>query len=519
MTKYLYRINLIFCLVLLCLKNIQAQDSTRFQIKKSGGKVGIYNTIHKKFIIYPTYDEIRFDFKKNSNEYRFVCRNDSQNYIFIFIDSSGKINSMFNFAEWINVKDNSDYVVVDSLKNKYSIYDYNSRKILFDFEYDSIILVDDCIPNYKPHHLSEQNYVFLIKDDQSKLYNLHLKKVVDSLSVVKTDKKNCGYIALNLDPKKYKFEEYLFITKKFKIPYLTEKYYTKIYKDNKVGLIDEYGNFIIECKYDDIQNPKAWWRQYILYKDGKVGYASRETLPDKMKILEPEKNYFQDVFIFPNWVHIVKLNNKYRLIRDSIFFNKEEYDSIIFEGPLKRDKNKNQVFFTQKNKWGILRNDYSNNMSHQSKFIWDKIHIINERELKFGEFDFNDLFYVATKNDKKTVVTSLGHVTERPQKWFYISCFFSDQIMVDEKAITIFGKKFVIRKKKTYNHIYTFSHTPFGGKEDITKYYNRWKNKLVRSISSIDKKGFKYKINHIYFFYRIKRIFIKKLEEDNIWIP
>ena len=323
-------------------------------ILKKDGKVGLYNNIAKDIILEPIYTEI----KPLGNTYNdgYIVKSENKKYgiigpdkkvilepiydkvynIFgdsiylvkkdnntVIVDNNGEVKTEINDNEKVSEINGNDSIVF--IKNKkYGIMDIE-KKVLIKNKYDYI---EHATGNYYIAKKGKKYGIIDIKDTEkvefkyqnityrtdgtfiecenndytTDLYNSDCEyKVTGTISEVNTDK---SYIRIRIDDQ-YKYYNLKFEEKVNKDVLINNTLFL-IKEDGKYGFVNNKGNKVVDCIYDDATEQNEYGFCAIK-KDGKWGAIKS----DGTVILEPTVNLDNNIEI--NFIGKWHLDNNVEL--------------------------------------------------------------------------------------------------------------------------------------------------------------------------------------------------------------
>ena len=264
-------------------------------VKKSG-KYGIIN-INGAVVVKPKYDEIYSDkyydeavgYKK-SGYIVGLKTNNGMRYGYIDSERKALLKNEYNDIYRIEEKKDSTYLIAfkdgkagiynkkkNILKHDYEDIEYNAQNDLLMIQKASkqgVIRFDGTtvIPVEYDNILFAGNYINAKKNDSVDIYDKNGNKEQSEQYTSKQDFNNGKYSIISTIDDEFKIivDNNKVIENNYSyIQYLFDKYFI-VQKDGKFGVIDESGDFVIDCKYEVIQPTLDFSIIQLLSKDGKI---------------------------------------------------------------------------------------------------------------------------------------------------------------------------------------------------------------------------------------------------------
>ncbi len=394
-------------------------------VKKSG-KYGIIN-INGAVVVKNKYDEILSDsYYEESTGYKksgYIVGTKSDNgmrYGYVDVNRKELLKNEFNYIYRIADKKDDIYLVAFKdgkagiyQKNK-SILPHDYEDIEYNVQNDSLTLQkaskqgvarfdgSTIVPFDYDNIFFAGNYINAKNEKGVDIFDSDGNKEQNSEYVSKRDFGDNSYEIVSTSNDEYK----IIVNKNGKIiednysyaQYLFDKYFI-VKKDELFGIIDDEGNVIIDCKYEEIQPTIEYNVVQLRSKDGSINLLNKN-LEELIKATKPSivllENYFK--FITNNGIVYVNKNGE-------IVPNTEVY------------KNNKLISYNEKSKWGFK--DKDGNIIIEPKY---------NNVTEFNEYGFAGI----KVNDAWGVIDEQGNIVKEPTyKLFDDPDFIKEYYKVD----------------------------------------------------------------------------------------
>lgn len=376
-------------------------------VKKSG-KYGIIN-MNGAIIVKPKYDEILSDgyyeeqvgYKKSGY---IVGKKSDDGMRYGYIDSNRKelLKSEFNDIYRIADKKDSTYLVAFK-DGKAGIYKKNKNVLPHDYEdieyneqNDSLTLQKASkqgvtrfdgsiiVPYNYDNIFFAGNYINAKNENGVDIFDSNGNKEQNSEYVSKKDFCDNSYEIVSTSNDEYK----IIVNKNGKLiedkysfaQYLFDKYFI-VKKDDLFGIIDDEGNIVIDCKYEEIQPTTEYNIVQLRSKDGTIILLNRK-LEELVKSSNASITFLKDYLKFSKSDSVVYINKNGELVQNTDVY-----------------KNNKLISYNEKNKWGFK--DKEGNVVIEAKY--NKI-------TEFNEYGFAGI----KLNDMWGVIDEQGNIVKEP---------------------------------------------------------------------------------------------------------
>lgn len=242
------------------------------------------------------------DYELRAIDDKYFIGSYEKNIINVIIDNNGQEIYKGNeniYYENIYKTKNDEYIIYNNIDNKLNVYLFDGEKMETLYNLDNVSYIKPVI--YKG---IDQEYIVCfvsVVNDDLYIYSLDNigMKIIDDVSLMGDQINDNFYYIYN--------DEYLVVKN----------------KEEKMGVIDLFGEVVIDYKYDNILN--AYNNSFIVLDDSKYGIIDEHG----EKLL---KSSYKAIYDFGNYYIVVNTKNKMALYNeeyDNLTGFKMDYDSLI----------------------------------------------------------------------------------------------------------------------------------------------------------------------------------------------
>lgn len=242
------------------------------------------------------------DYELRTIDDKYFIGSYEKNIINVIIDNNGQEIYKGNeniYYENIYKTKNDEYIIYNNIDNKLNVYLFDGEKMETLYNLDNVSYIKPVI--YKG---IDQEYIVCfvsVVNDDLYIYSLDNigMKIIDDVSLMGDQINDSFYYIYN--------DEYLVVKN----------------KEEKMGVIDLFGEVVIDYKYDNILN--TYNNSFIVLDDSKYGIIDEHG----EKLL---KSSYKAIYDFGNYYIVVNTNNKMALYNeeyDNLTGFKMDYDSLI----------------------------------------------------------------------------------------------------------------------------------------------------------------------------------------------
>ena len=242
------------------------------------------------------------DYELRTIDDKYFIGSYEKNIINVIIDNNGQEIYKGNeniYYENIYKTKNDEYIIYNNIDNKLNVYLFDGEKMETLYNLDNVSYIKPVI--YKG---IDQEYIVCfvsVVNDDLYIYSLDNigMKIIDDVSLMGDQINDNFYYIYN--------DEYLVVKN----------------KEEKMGVIDLFGEVVIDYKYDNILN--TYNNSFIVLDDSKYGIIDEHG----EKLL---KSSYKAIYDFGNYYIVVNTNNKMALYNeeyDNLTGFKMDYDSLI----------------------------------------------------------------------------------------------------------------------------------------------------------------------------------------------
>ena len=242
------------------------------------------------------------DYELRAIDDKYFIGSYEKNIINVIIDNNGQEIYKGNeniYYENIYKTKNDEYIIYNNIDNKLNVYLFDGEKMETLYNLDNVSYIKPVI--YKG---IDQEYIVCfvsVVNDDLYIYSLDNigMKIIDDVSLMGDQINDNFYYIYN--------DEYLVVKN----------------KEEKMGVIDLFGEVVIDYKYDNILNTHN--NSFIVLDDSKYGIIDEHG----EKLL---KSSFKAIYDFGNYYIVVNTKNKMALYNeeyDNLTGFKMDYDSLI----------------------------------------------------------------------------------------------------------------------------------------------------------------------------------------------
>lgn len=242
------------------------------------------------------------DYELRAIDDKYFIGSYEKNIINVIIDNNGqeiyKENENIYYENIYKTK-NDEYIIYNNIDNKLNVYLFDGEKMETLYNLDNVSYIKPVI--YKG---IDQEYIVCfvsVVNDDLYIYSLDNigMKIIDDVSLMGDQINDNFYYIYN--------DEYLVVKN----------------KEEKMGVIDLFGEVVIDYKYDNILN--TYNNSFIVLDDSKYGIIDEHG----EKLL---KSSYKAIYDFGNYYIVVNTKNKMALYNeeyDNLTGFKMDYDSLI----------------------------------------------------------------------------------------------------------------------------------------------------------------------------------------------
>lgn len=242
------------------------------------------------------------DYELRAIDDKYFIGSYEKNIINVIIDNNGQEIYKGNeniYYENIYKTKNDEYIIYNNIDNKLNVYLFDGEKMETLYNLDNVSYIKPVI--YKG---IDQEYIVCfvsVVNDDLYIYSLDNigMKIIDDVSLMGDQINDNFYYIYN--------DEYLVVKN----------------KEEKMGVIDLFGEVVIDYKYDNILN--TYNNSFIVLDDSKYGIIDEHG----EKLL---KSSYKAIYDFGNYYIVVNTKNKMALYNeeyDNLTGFKMDYDSLI----------------------------------------------------------------------------------------------------------------------------------------------------------------------------------------------
>lgn len=242
------------------------------------------------------------DYELRTIDDKYFIGSYEKNIINVIIDNNGQEIYKGNeniYYENIYKTKNDEYIIYNNIDNKLNVYLFDGEKMETLYNLDNVSYIKPVI--YKG---IDQEYIVCfvsVVNDDLYIYSLDNigMKIIDDVSLMGDQINDNFYYIYN--------DEYLVVKN----------------KEEKMGVIDLFGEVVIDYKYDNILN--TYNNSFIVLDDSKYGIIDEHG----EKLL---KSSYKAIYDFGNYYIVVNTKNKMALYNeeyDNLTGFKMDYDSLI----------------------------------------------------------------------------------------------------------------------------------------------------------------------------------------------
>ena len=242
------------------------------------------------------------DYELRAIDDKYFIGSYEKNIINVIIDNNGQEIYKGNeniYYENIYKTKNDEYIIYNNIDNKLNVYLFDGEKMETLYNLDNVSYIKPVI--YKG---IDQEYIVCfvsVVNDDLYIYSLDNigMKIIDDVSLMGDQINDNFYYIYN--------DEYLVVKN----------------KEEKMGVIDLFGEVVIDYKYDNILN--TYNNSFIVLDDSKYGIIDEHG----EKLL---KSIYKAIYDFGNYYIVVNTKNKMALYNeeyDNLTGFKMDYDSLI----------------------------------------------------------------------------------------------------------------------------------------------------------------------------------------------
>ncbi len=242
------------------------------------------------------------DYELRTIDDKYFIGSYEKNIINVIIDNNGQEIYKGNeniYYENIYKTKNDEYIIYNNIDNKLNVYLFDGEKMETLYNLDNVSYIKPVI--YKG---IDQEYIVCfvsVVNDDLYIYSLDNigMKIIDDVSLMGDQINDSFYYIYN--------DEYLVVKN----------------KEEKMGVIDLFGEVVIDYKYDNILN--TYNNSFIVLDDSKYGIIDEHG----EKLL---KSSYKAIYDFGNYYIVVNTKNKMALYNeeyDNLTGFKMDYDSLI----------------------------------------------------------------------------------------------------------------------------------------------------------------------------------------------
>lgn len=242
------------------------------------------------------------DYELRAIDDKYFIGSYEKNIINVIIDNNGQEIYKGNeniYYENIYKTKNDEYIIYNNIDNKLNVYLFDGEKMETLYNLDNVSYIKPVI--YKG---IDQEYIVCfvsVVNDDLYIYSLDNigMKIIDDVSLMGDQINDSFYYIYN--------DEYLVVKN----------------KEEKMGVIDLFGEVVIDYKYDNILN--TYNNSFIVLDDSKYGIIDEHG----EKLL---KSSYKAIYDFGNYYIVVNTKNKMALYNeeyDNLTGFKMDYDSLI----------------------------------------------------------------------------------------------------------------------------------------------------------------------------------------------
>lgn len=242
------------------------------------------------------------DYELRAIDDKYFIGSYEKNIINVIIDNNGQEIYKGNeniYYENIYKTKNDEYIIYNNIDNKLNVYLFDGEKMETLYNLDNVSYIKPVI--YKG---IDQEYIVCfvsVVNDDLYIYSLDNigMKIIDDVSLMGDQINDNFYYIYN--------DEYLVVKN----------------KEEKMGVIDLFGEVVIDYKYDNILN--TYNNSFIVLDDSKYGIIDEHG----EKLL---KSSYKAIYDFGNYCIVVNTKNKMALYNeeyDNLTGFKMDYDSLI----------------------------------------------------------------------------------------------------------------------------------------------------------------------------------------------
>ncbi len=242
------------------------------------------------------------DYELRAIDDKYFIGSYEKNIINVIIDNNGQEVYKGNeniYYENIYKTKNDEYIIYNNIDNKLNVYLFDGEKMETLYNLDNVSYIKPVI--YKG---IDQEYIVCfvsVVNDDLYIYSLDNigMKIIDDVSLMGDQINDNFYYIYN--------DEYLVVKN----------------KEEKMGVIDLFGEVVIDYKYDNILN--TYNNSFIVLDDSKYGIIDEHG----EKLL---KSSYKAIYDFGNYYIVVNTKNKMALYNeeyDNLTGFKMDYDSLI----------------------------------------------------------------------------------------------------------------------------------------------------------------------------------------------
>lgn len=242
------------------------------------------------------------DYELRAIDDKYFIGSYEKNIINVIIDNDGQEIYKGNeniYYENIYKTKNDEYIIYNNIDNKLNVYLFDGEKMETLYNLDNVSYIKPVI--YKG---IDQEYIVCfvsVVNDDLYIYSLDNigMKIIDDVSLMGDQINDSFYYIYN--------DEYLVVKN----------------KEEKMGVIDLFGEVVIDYKYDNILN--TYNNSFIVLDDSKYGIIDEHG----EKLL---KSSYKAIYDFGNYYIVVNTKNKMALYNeeyDNLTGFKMDYDSLI----------------------------------------------------------------------------------------------------------------------------------------------------------------------------------------------
>ena len=242
------------------------------------------------------------DYELRAIDDKYFIGSYEKNIINVIIDNNGQEIYKGNeniYYENIYKTKNDEYIIYNNIDNKLNVYLFDGEKMETLYNLDNVSYIKPVI--YKG---IDQEYIVCfvsVVNDDLYIYSLDNigMKIIDDVSLMGDQINDSFYYIYN--------DEYLVVKN----------------KEEKMGVIDLFGEVVIDYKYDNILN--TYNNSFIVLDDSKYGIIDEHG----EKLL---KSSYKAIYDFGNYYIVVDTKNKMALYNeeyDNLTGFKMDYDSLI----------------------------------------------------------------------------------------------------------------------------------------------------------------------------------------------